>query len=131
MTQHARSAGRGSDARGRRRLRATLVLVATCAASGPVWSSQAPMGASDYLEFETVLDGRCQNLSEGGKLIQLRNHHPDRPIRYRLVRYFAAVSQGLSVGEVAPGDGVQKLGCNRVDGRAQRWEIERASFVGD
>ncbi|MGB1879384.1 MAG: hypothetical protein ACPHTD_01585, partial [Gammaproteobacteria bacterium] len=45
--------------------------------------------AEDYLEFESVPDGRCQILSMGGKLRVLHNRHPELAIRFRLVRMFA------------------------------------------
>ena len=46
---------------------------------------------------------------------------------YRLVRYFANVPQSPTVGRITPEEPEQPLGCNRVDGREQRWEIKRAS----
>lgn len=84
--------------------------------------------AQDFLTVKSQNDGRCQILSEGGKLVVLRNTHPDRSIRYRLVRYFMDVPQSRVVGAIAPGEEGQKLGCSRVDGRDQFWKIERAEF---
>ncbi len=86
-------------------------------------------GAIAFLEFATKLDGRCQILSAGGKLRVLRNTHAEKAIKYRLVRMFVGVAQGLSVGVVPPGGEVVKLGCTRVDGRQQEWIVERASFI--
>ncbi|MBI2800570.1 MAG: hypothetical protein HYX63_09870 [Gammaproteobacteria bacterium] len=82
----------------------------------------------NFLRFETVPDGKCQILSEGGQLVVLRNTHGSKKIRYRLTRYFADKQQGLSTGTVASGGEGQKLGCNKVDGRQQRWQIETAQF---
>jgi hypothetical protein len=82
-----------------------------------------------YLVFETTLDGRCHNLSEGGKLTSLRNTHPTKTIEYRLVRMFAERPQGLMDGSIAPTGGAQKLGCDKVGGRVQTWRIKRARFA--
>lgn len=94
--------------------------------------AEAPTGpAVSALVFEEQLDGKCQILSEGGKLVVLRNTHADsaQAIRYRLVRMFLGVPQGRIDGQIAPADGPQKLGCNRVNGRRQYWRVERASLV--
>lgn len=85
------------------------------------------LAAQEQLGMEARADGKCQNLSEGGKLIVLRSTS-DRPISYRLVRYFADVPQTPTVGRITPDEPEQPLGCNRVDGRVQRWVIKRASF---
>lgn len=85
--------------------------------------------AVSYLVFETQLDGRCQILSAGGKLLLLRNQHPEYPIRYRLIRRFAGLPQNRVIGVIQPRNSLEKLGCNRVDGRPQHWQIERAQFV--
>lgn len=111
-----------SRAFARRRL---FALVAGLALSAPVFSGES---AGSYLNIAPQHDGKCQNLSEGGKLVVLRNTHPARSIRFRLVRYFKGVPQSRIVGAVAPGEEGQKLGCNRVDGRDQSWKIERAEF---
>ena len=94
--------------------------------AGAAVAGDAP--ARGFLSVKSQNDGKCQNLSQGGKLVVLRNTHPDRSIRYRLVRYFMDVPQSRIVGAVAPGEEGQKLGCNRVDGRDQFWKIERADF---
>ena len=82
-----------------------------------------------FLAFETQIDGKCHNLSEGGKLQVLRNSHPTQKLRFRLIRYFVDVRQrGRATGTAEPaGEGVA-LGCTRVGGRTQRWVIERAEF---
>ena len=84
--------------------------------------------ASALLVFEEVSDGKCQILSAGGKLVVLRNVHPERTIRYRLVRVFRDIPQGRVDGEIAAGGPPQKLGCSRVDQRVQTWRIERATL---
>ena len=91
----------------------------------------APAGASEGVEallrLEPRADGKCQNLSEGGKLVVLRSSS-ERTISYRLVRYFAEVPQTPIVGRITPDEPEQPLGCDRVDGRVQRWSIKRANF---
>ncbi len=88
--------------------------------------------ASAALEFSEQLDGKCQILSDGGKLVVLYNRHPSRAVRYRLIRHFAEVRQrGRAMGTVLPGEAPHKIGCNRVDGRVQYWTIERAQFADE
>lgn len=109
---------------GRRAVRVApwLLLMATAAAPG----GDAPPAR---LLFEEVPDGRCQILSEGGKLVVLRNPDPARAVRFRLVRKFRDVPQGRLDGELPAGGEPLKLGCNRVDGRVQSWTVERANFI--
>lgn len=85
--------------------------------------------AADYLRFDQVPDGRCQILSQGGKLTLLSNTHPTKAIRYRLERLFVERPQGLMDGVIRGADGAQKLGCDTVGGRAQQWRIKRATFA--
>ena len=85
------------------------------------------LDAQAQLSMEARADGKCQNLSEGGKLVVLRSASR-QPIRYRLTRYFADVPQSPTAGRITPEEPEQPLGCNRVDGRVQRWVIKRASF---
>ena len=85
--------------------------------------------AGAYLEFESKADGRCQILSDGGKLRVMRNTHTEHAIVYRLTRIFVGVRQGLSAGVAPPGGEEVKLGCTKVNGRDQEWSIERASFT--
>ena len=86
--------------------------------------------AARYLAFEAVGDGKCHILSEGGKLMVMHNRHPESAIKFRLTRYFADVRQwGRATGVAVPGEEPVKLGCTEVDGRVQRWEIERANFA--
>lgn len=103
-----------------------LILTTSCLV--PAHKATAADAAS-YLTVETVLDGRCHNLSEGGKLAVLRNTHPTKTIRYRLLRLFIDRPQGLLGGSLAPAAGVQKLGCDKVGGRAQTWQVKRARFA--
>lgn len=84
----------------------------------------------DYIEFESVLDGKCQNLSIRGKLRVVKNHHPDKTIKYRFYRIFAGKRQaGMAMGRIEPGEGPVKLGCTKVDGHDQTWEIKVVTFV--
>lgn len=85
---------------------------------------------SQYIKFASVLDGRCQNLSSGGKLRIVKNTHHDKTIKYRFVRMFAGRPQaGITKGILEPGEKVVKLGCTKVDGREQTWEIQILNFV--
>ena len=90
--------------------------------------AQTDAAARDRLVLESRSDGKCQNLSEGGKLVVLKSLDGERAITYKLVRYFADVPQSTPVGRISPDTPEQPLGCNRVDGRPQRWEIRNASF---
>lgn len=86
--------------------------------------------AADYLEFESVPDGRCQILSAGGKLRLVHNRHAERGIEFRLLRMFAGNHrQGLVAGQLAAGEEGMKLGCTKVDGRPQDWVIQRARYM--
>lgn len=83
-----------------------------------------------FLEFTSIADGRCQILSEGGKLRLIHNRHRQRTIDFRLVRMFAGNHpQGLVTGTLIAGTEGMKLGCTEVDGRPQDWVLQRARFV--
>jgi hypothetical protein len=102
-----------------------LALAPFCLVATPAAAEEA----SAMLAFEEVTDGKCQILSEGGKLVLLRNLHPSHAIRYRLVRMFMDVPQGRLDGEIAAGEATQKLGCSRVNRRVQSWRVERATLL--
>lgn len=107
-----------------------LMVVATSLAG--VRASEPIGTAGSYLVFEEIIDGKCQNLSAGGKLQVMLNAHPSRKIKFRLMRYFVDVRQnGRATGVAEPGGSQVKLGCTRVGGRVQRWVVERAEFAGD
>lgn len=100
--------------------------------SQTVIASAPPSGAESHLVLEINIDGKCQNLSEGGKLQVLRNLHPTRKIKFRLIRYFVDVrQQGRATGVAQPNGELVKLGCTKVGGRLQRWVVERAEFIAD
>ena len=83
-----------------------------------------------FLSFEMKSDGRCHNLSEGGKLAVLHNSHPTKNINFRLTRYFVDVRQsGRATGIAAPAAEPVKIGCTMVGGRPQRWVVDRAEFA--
>ena len=85
--------------------------------------------ATSFLEFQSEADGRCQVLSEGGKLRVLYNRHESLAIDYRLMRVFGnGHHQGRVVGTAPAGGEPVPLGCTRVDGRPQDWQLERARF---
>lgn len=86
--------------------------------------------AGGYLEFQSEADGRCQILSEGGRLRVLYNRHDSRSIEYRLIRVFGdGHRQGRVVGTAPAGGERVPLGCTRVDGHPQDWQLERATFT--
>jgi hypothetical protein len=120
------------DDRGKRRLMRELVLSSTLLLgvnSVPSSAIASPEEASTMLEFVAVQDSKCQILSEGGKLSQVRNTQEHRRIKLRLFRVFGNVRQGGPVVVEVEGGQTLPLGCNRVDGREQRWEIINANFA--
>ena len=104
-----------------------LILAFAIGICHPAWATELER-AETFISFEYRADGKCQILSEGGKLVMLHNTHPNREISYRLVRYFAGVPQTRVFGQLKAADAGEALGCNRVDGRDQLWKVERASF---
>jgi hypothetical protein len=114
---------------------ATVValLLGFAATSGPADASgdgrEAVATAASYLAIDTVLDGKCYILSEGGKLARVQNTHPSRGIQFRLQRIFADRPQGIVTGTLPPGGEPQALGCDRVDGRPQTWRVQRADYI--
>jgi hypothetical protein len=115
-----------------RSLAATGGLFVLAALSLPAAGDEAIDSPASFLSFESKTDGKCQNLSEGGKLQIMRNLHPTRKISFRLIRYFVDVRQnGRATGIAEPAGAPVKLGCTRVDGHAQRWVVERAEFTED
>ena len=84
----------------------------------------------DFLKFESVLDGKCQILSSGGKLRTVINNHPDKAIKYRFNRMFAGIRQAsMAAGTLKPGGKPVKLGGTEVDGHKQTWEIKVVKFI--
>ncbi len=113
-----------------RAITGSLILVAAAFASVGT-NEQAELPRS-FLIFDEIIDGRCHNLSAGGKLQVLLNTHPSRNIKFRLIRYFVDVRQnGRATGIAEISDTPVKLGCTKVGGRIQRWEVERAEFTPD
>lgn len=108
----------------------TGLMAAPCdeTTTNPVGTKEKTPG--DYLEFYSVLDGKCQILSNGGKLRLVKNNHPNKTIKYRFNRMFAGKRQaGPAVGIVEPGNKPVKLGCTKVDDHEQTWEIKVAEFA--
>ncbi len=104
-------------------------LIGLAMGSPSAGGSEPVKTAESFLSFEAKTDGKCQNLSEGGKLQVMHNQHPVRKIKFRLIRYFVDVRQrGRATGIAEPGEMV-KLGCTTVGGRPQRWVVERAEFT--
>lgn len=105
------------------------LLVASSVAPATSEIPAAAPAADGFLEFQSEPDGRCQILSEGGKLRVLYNRHDSRAIDYRLMRVFGdGHRQGRVVGTAPAGGERVPLGCTRVDGRPQDWQLERATF---
>jgi hypothetical protein len=115
-------------------LGAALLLVTAAAGSRaedrPPYSALAEgLEPTAYLEFGEELDNRCMLLSQGGKLVWMRNRHPSMAVRFRLIRMYSGAPQaGRVVGVLPPGAEGTKLGCNLVTNREQHWEVERASL---
>ena len=115
--------------------RKRLPLFALLWVSGLTWwaatmANPDEQPAASFLEFQSQADGRCQILSEGGKLRVLYNRHASRAIGYRLIRVFGdGHRQGRVVGTAPAGGEPVPLGCTRVDGRPQDWQLERATFI--
>jgi hypothetical protein len=108
-----------------------LGLTTAAAAEDPApLSAMAEGGAPEsYLHFTEQFNARCENLSSGGKMVSVQNLHPKLAVRFRMVRLFADAPQAGRVdGVVLPMAEPSELGCNKVDRRKQRWEIERASL---
>lgn len=102
---------------------------APAASDTPAAAPAAAPAAGGFLAFESEPDGRCQILSEGGKLRVLYNRHDSRAIDYRLMRVFGdGHRQGRVVGTAPAGGERVPLGCTRVDGHPQDWQLERATF---
>ena len=85
----------------------------------------------EYLFFQSIPDGKCQTLSDGGQLRLIFSRHPSKAINFRLIRFFADKKQGLSQGIIYPDSDGYRLGCSIVDGRRQVWYLERAIFASD
>jgi hypothetical protein len=108
---------------------ALVLLLCTTVMRAALAAKTADGEAAGFLTFESVLDGKCHILSEGGKLVLLRNTHQTRAIAYRLERRFVGLPQGLIDGTIKPGTEPQRLGCDTVGGRPQDWRVERAKFA--
>jgi hypothetical protein len=86
--------------------------------------------AADYLEFASELDNECQKRSPSGRLRMVKNIHPDKSIKFRFVRVFTNVRQpGFAGGTLEPNHEPTLLGCTKISGRDQTWEIVNAEFV--
>lgn len=111
----------------------TRSVFSLCCLFGHCVVASAPLeDAKAFITIATQADGRCQNLSAGGKLAVVRNVHPQTNIRFRLIRMFVDVPQlGRATGIAVSGAPGQKLGCTLVDGREQRWVVERATFTSE
>lgn len=103
-----------------------ILSTVTLASSDPTESTESP---ALFLEFESQIDGKCHNLSAGGKLRVMHNRHPSKAIKYRLIRLFAGKPQaGRAMGVIEP-EQSKKIGCTLLDGREQTWQVDRAEFT--
>ncbi len=97
------------------------------AAEAPGSAAENP---ADFLEFISELDNECQKRSPGGRLRLVRNLHPEKPIKFRFVRVFSKVKQpGFARGTLQPGEEPTQLGCTKISGRDQNWEIVKVEFL--
>ncbi len=87
---------------------------------------------SSHLEIYKEFDGRCQGLRRGDARM-IRNNHPDKSIKYRMVRVLNGKRQASIIQDtIAPGEeNGQKLGCEKVSDREQNWRVIRAEFVAE
>ena len=107
-----------------------LLCAGGLASPTPLMANADGQPATSFLDFQSEADGRCQILSAGGKLRVLYNRHDSRAISYRLMRVFGdGHRQGRVVGTAPAGGQPVPLGCTRVDGRPQDWQLERATFT--
>lgn len=88
--------------------------------------------AAGHLEMYRKTANSCLKLNRG-KMVMLRNTHPDRGISYRMARMVGKVRQGgLTVGTVRPtgadGENDDALGCEDIDGLKQSWQMLRAKY---
>lgn len=82
-----------------------------------------------YIEFYKDFDGRCQGLRRGDIRL-MRNVHPDKAIKYRLVRLLGGRrTVSLIQGTIEPREEGQRLGCEILEGREQIWQLVRAEFI--
>jgi hypothetical protein len=109
-----------------------LVLVLSTTIAVPALASGPNEDVKSFLTIAAQADGRCQNFSAGGKLAIVRNDHPKKNIRFRLIRLFVDIRQpGRTSGIAEAGSAAQNLGCTIVDGREQRWIVEKAEFTSE
>lgn len=87
---------------------------------------------SSHLEIYKEFDGRCQGLRRGDARM-IRNNHPEKSIKYRMVRILNGKRQASIIQDtIAPGeDNGQKLGCEKLGDREQNWRVIRAEFVAE
>ncbi|MBX2869447.1 MAG: hypothetical protein KTR18_12270 [Acidiferrobacterales bacterium] len=91
-------------------------------------SSGTAGSAIDQLEFVTDFGANC--VARNAKQILIQNIHPSKPVTVKLFRYFGDVRQpGRASYTLSPGDEPLALGCDKIQGRAQRWEIHKAEFA--
>ena len=85
--------------------------------------------AASFLRVELRFAAKCSGLQRG-KMRFLQNHHPERPVRYRMARYLGDTRQpSLIADSIEPGEeGRQDLGCELLDGLEQNWRVLKAEF---
>ncbi len=109
-----------------------LLLSCTWLPAAAQASDKQTEDVSSHLEIYKEFDGRCQGLRRGDARM-IRNNHPDKSIKFRMVRILSGQRQPSIIQDtIAPGeDNGQKLGCEKLDDREQNWRIIRAEFVAE
>jgi len=83
--------------------------------------------AEDHIEFFIDFGANC--VARSAKQILVKNNHPSKAIKIKLVRYFGDVRQpGRSVYVLPPVTEALALGCDKIQGRTQRWDVHSAEF---
>jgi len=83
--------------------------------------------AESHLEFITDFGADC--VSRSAKQILIQNHHASKSVKVKLFRFFGEVRQpGRAVYVLPAGEEPLALGCDKIQGRVQRWEINKAEF---
>lgn len=102
-----------------------------CIVSVTLFSANLAADDHDSLEYlEIVTDFGADCVSRNALQLLIVNTHPTRPIKAKLFRYYGDVRQpGRSAYVLEPGDDPLALGCDKIQGRAQYWEITTSNYV--
>jgi len=106
---------------------ATIMVLVAPVFSTADSSDTAEDAVKNHLEF--VIDFGANCTSRNAKQILIQNHHPSRSIKVKLFRFFGDVRQpGRASYILESGEEPLALGCDKIQGQSQRWEIHKADF---